>query len=131
VANRARALSDPSQLMLTTALRAGEESCVCDYFWIAGRSQNHVPHHPRALRDRGLVRFRSRRDDKLVMYSLAPAGSSLLGAVLSGPVRKPARRRRGCSPFSGRHPWKFRRRPRRPTPVRTLAARTTPQKTSV
>ena len=60
--------------MLTTALRTGEESCVCDLSWIAGRSQNHVPHHPRALRDRGLVRFRSRRDDKLVIYSLAPAG---------------------------------------------------------
>ena len=58
--------------MLTTALRAGEESCVCDLSWIAGRSRNHVPHHPRALRDRGLVR--SRRDDKLVIYSLVPAG---------------------------------------------------------
>ena len=57
---------------------------MCDLFWIAGRSQNHVPHHPRALRDRGLVRFRSRRDDKLVMYSLAPAGCSLLGVVLNG-----------------------------------------------
>ena len=126
-----RGLSEPTQLMLTTALRAGEESCVCDLSWIAGRSQNHVPHHPRALRDRGLVRFRSRHDDKLVMYSLAPAGCSLLGVVLNDPVGKPARRRRGSSPFSGRHPWKFRRRPRRQTPVRTLAARTAPQKTSV
>jgi DNA-binding transcriptional ArsR family regulator len=90
--------------MLTTALHAGEESCVCDLSWIAGRSRSHVPHQPRVLRDRGLVRFRSRRDDKLVMYSLAPAGCSLLGVVLNGPVRKPARRRRGSSPFSGRHP---------------------------
>src|SRR5919106_3091108 len=78
-AERAKALSDPTRLMLATALREGEELCVCDLSWIAGRSQNLVSHHLRALRDRGLVR--SRRDGKLVMYSLTPAGRLLLGAV--------------------------------------------------
>jgi DNA-binding transcriptional ArsR family regulator len=79
-ADRARALSDPTRLTLAAALREGEELCVCDISWIAGRSQNLVSHHLRALRDRGLVR--SRRDGKLVMYSLTPAGRSLLDVVL-------------------------------------------------
>ncbi len=87
-ADRARALSDPTRLMLAAALREGEELCVCDLSWIAGRSQNLVSHHLRALRDRGLVR--SRRDGKLVMYSLTPVGRSLLGVVLEDPVGEPA-----------------------------------------
>jgi len=90
-AERARALSDPTRLTLAAALReAGEagELCVCDLSWIAGRSQNLVSHHLRALRDRDLVR--SRRDGKLVMYSLTPAGRALLGAVAGEPVGEPA-----------------------------------------
>jgi ArsR family transcriptional regulator, lead/cadmium/zinc/bismuth-responsive transcriptional repressor len=90
-AERARALSDPTRLTLADALReAGEagELCVCDLSWIVGRSQNLVSHHMRVLRDRGLVH--SRRDGKLVMYSLTPAGSSLLGAVAGAPVGEPA-----------------------------------------
>ena len=79
-ADRARALSDPTRLTLAAALREGEELCVCDLSWIAGRAQNLVSHHLRALRDRGLVR--SRRDGKLVMYSLTPVGSSLLDVVM-------------------------------------------------
>jgi DNA-binding transcriptional ArsR family regulator len=61
-------------------LREGEELCVCDPSWPSGRSRNLVSHHLRAFRDRGLVR--SRRDGKLVMYSLTPVGRSLLGVVL-------------------------------------------------
>jgi DNA-binding transcriptional ArsR family regulator len=87
-ADRARALSDPTRLTLAAALREGEELCVCDLSWISGRSQNLVSHHLRALRERGLVR--SRRDGKLVMYSLTPVGWSLLGVVLDDPVGKPA-----------------------------------------
>ena len=84
-ADRARALSDPTRLTLAAALREGEELCVCDLSWIAGRAQNLVSHHLRALRDRGLVR--SRRDGKLVMYSLTPVGSSLLGVVMGEEAR--------------------------------------------
>jgi ArsR family transcriptional regulator, lead/cadmium/zinc/bismuth-responsive transcriptional repressor len=87
-ADRARALSDPTRLTLAAALREGEELCVCDLSWISGRSQNLVSHHMRALRERGLVR--SRRDGKLVMYSLTRVGWSLLGVVLDDPVGKPA-----------------------------------------
>jgi ArsR family transcriptional regulator, lead/cadmium/zinc/bismuth-responsive transcriptional repressor len=84
-AERARALSDPTRLTLAAALREGEELCVCDLSWIAGRSQNLVSHHMRVLRSNGLVR--SRRDGKLVMYSLTDEGRSLLGAVLGEEAR--------------------------------------------
>ncbi len=53
---------------------------MCDLAWISGRVQNLVSHHLRLLRSHGLVR--SRRDGKLVMYSLTNEGRSLLGAVL-------------------------------------------------
>jgi ArsR family transcriptional regulator, lead/cadmium/zinc/bismuth-responsive transcriptional repressor len=79
-AERAKALSDPTRLTLAEALREGEELCVCDLSWIAGRSQNLVSHHLRALRSRRLVR--SRKDGKMVMYSLTEAGVSLLSAVV-------------------------------------------------
>src|SRR5215217_5279587 len=81
-AERAKALSDPTRLTLAEALREGEELCVCDLSWIAGRSQNLVSHHLGALRSRGLVR--SRKDGKMVMYSLTEAGTSLLSAVVLG-----------------------------------------------
>ena len=79
-AERAKALSDPTRLTLAEALREGGELCVCDLSWIAGRSQNLVSHHLGALRSRRLVR--SRKDGKMVMYSLTGAGASLLSAVL-------------------------------------------------
>ena len=80
-AERAKALSDPTRLTLAEALRRGRELCVCDLSWIAGRSQNLVSHHLRTLRSLGMVR--SRRDGKLVMYSLTDVGRSLLGVPCS------------------------------------------------
>ncbi len=79
-AERARALSDPTRLTLAAALREGEELCVCDLSWIVGRAQNLVSHHLRTLRSNGMVR--SRRDGKMVMYSLTSEGLTLLSAVL-------------------------------------------------
>jgi DNA-binding transcriptional ArsR family regulator len=79
-AARARALSDPTRLTLAAALREGGELCVCDLSWISGRKQALVSHHLRALRSERLVS--SRRDGKLVMYSLTEDGQSLLCAVL-------------------------------------------------
>ena len=62
---------------------------MCDLSWIAGRSQNLVSHHMRTLRSFGMVR--SRRDGKMVMYSLTDEGRSLLGAVLGEAKRAGAR----------------------------------------
>ncbi len=81
-AEKARALSDPTRLMLAAALREGGELCVCDLAWISERAQNLVSHHLRVLRSHGLVS--SRRDGKMVMYSLTGTGLALLGAVLGG-----------------------------------------------
>ena len=79
-AERAKALSDPTRLMLAAALREGGELCVCDLAWISEHAQNLVSHHLRVLRSHRLVR--SRREGKLVMYELTPAGLSLLSSVL-------------------------------------------------
>jgi ArsR family transcriptional regulator, lead/cadmium/zinc/bismuth-responsive transcriptional repressor len=79
-AERARALSDPTRLVLAAALREGGELCVCDLAWISERAQNLVSHHLRVLRSHALVT--SRRNGKMVMYSLTETGSSLLSAVL-------------------------------------------------
>jgi DNA-binding transcriptional ArsR family regulator len=80
LAERAKALSDPTRLTLAAALGATNELCVCDLAWVSERAENLVSHHLRALRAAGLVG--SRRDGKMVMYSLTDAGRSLLAAVL-------------------------------------------------
>ena len=81
-AARAKALADPTRLMLAVALRdADGELCVCDLSWVAERSEKLVSHHVRALRAAGLVR--SRRDGRMVMYALTGAGRALVDSVLS------------------------------------------------
>jgi ArsR family transcriptional regulator, lead/cadmium/zinc/bismuth-responsive transcriptional repressor len=79
-AERARMFSDPTRLLLAAALGEGGELCVCDLAWISSRAQNLLSHHRRLLRSRRLVS--SRRDGKLVMYSLTEEGQTLLSAVL-------------------------------------------------
>jgi DNA-binding transcriptional ArsR family regulator len=86
-AARAKALADPTRLALAAALAATDELCVCDLAWISGRAENLVSHHLRALRAEGLVS--SRRDGKMVMYSMTESGRSLLGA-LRAEIRTPA-----------------------------------------
>jgi DNA-binding transcriptional ArsR family regulator len=79
-ASRARALADPTRLSLAASLREGGELCVCDLAWISGRPQNLVSHHLRALKREGLAA--SRRDGKIVFYSLTDVGADLLDSVL-------------------------------------------------
>src|ERR1700748_2559656 len=78
-AEAARALGDPTRLMVAVALRDGGELCVCDLAWVCERSDKLVSHHVRQLRAVGLVR--SRRDGKMVMYALTQRGEALLAAV--------------------------------------------------
>jgi DNA-binding transcriptional ArsR family regulator len=82
LAAAAQALGDPTRLILAAALRDGDELCVCDLAWVTERSQKLVSHHLRQLRAAGLVH--SRRDGKMVMYSLSESGRALLDAVQSG-----------------------------------------------
>jgi DNA-binding transcriptional ArsR family regulator len=79
LSERAKALGDPTRLMLAAALAETDELCVCDLAWVAERSENLVSHHLRVLRGAGLVR--SRRDGKMVLYALSPAGCALLGVL--------------------------------------------------
>lgn len=79
LADRAKALADPTRLTLAAALADGGELCVCDLAWVAERSDNLVSHHLRVLRSSGLVR--SRRDGKMVMYSATEGGRALIDAI--------------------------------------------------
>jgi DNA-binding transcriptional ArsR family regulator len=81
VAWQAKALGDRTRLEIAMALREGEELCVCDLGWITTRAENLVGHHLRALREAGLAD--SRRDGKIVFYSLTATGRSLLDAHLA------------------------------------------------
>jgi ArsR family transcriptional regulator, lead/cadmium/zinc/bismuth-responsive transcriptional repressor len=80
-AARAKALGDPTRLLIALALREGGELCVCDLAWIAGRADNLVGHHLRSLRGAGLAR--SRRDGKVVFYALTETGRRLVDAHLA------------------------------------------------
>lgn len=80
-AGRAKALADPTRLTLALALREGGELCVCDLAWIAGRAENLVGHHLRALRAADLAD--SRRDGKIVFYTLTKTGRELVEAHLA------------------------------------------------
>lgn len=79
-AERAKALADPTRLMLADALREGP-LCVCDLAWVAERAHSLVSHHVRVLRRAGLVD--AERDGKMMMYVLTDEGRALLDAVLA------------------------------------------------
>ena len=80
----AQALGDSTRLGIAAALGQTDELCGCDIAWITGRSQKLVSHHLKVLRQAGLVE--SRRDGKVVFFSLTVSGRSLLDVVLAVPV---------------------------------------------
>jgi DNA-binding transcriptional ArsR family regulator len=80
MAETAKALSDATRLAVAVALRDGGELCVCDLAWVCERSDKLVSHHARLLRAAGLVQ--SRRDRKMVLYSLTDRGRRLLDVTL-------------------------------------------------
>jgi DNA-binding transcriptional ArsR family regulator len=86
-AARGKALGDPTRLTIAVALREGRELCVCDLAWITSRPENLVGHHLRTLRAADLAS--SRREHKIVFYSLTELGTRLLDAYLTP---TPARR---------------------------------------
>jgi ArsR family transcriptional regulator, lead/cadmium/zinc/bismuth-responsive transcriptional repressor len=81
VAAQAKALGDPTRLILAAALAEGDELCVCDLAWVLERAENLVSHHLRQLRSAGLVA--SRRDGKMIMYRLTERGRALLDLALA------------------------------------------------
>ena len=82
---RAKGLSDPTRLRLAVALREGGELCVCDLAWVGERSDKLVSHHLRLLRQAGLAQ--SRKDGRMVLYSLTATGERLLGCVVASELR--------------------------------------------
>lgn len=80
LAEQAKAFGDPTRLTIAAALAATDELCVCDLAWVTERAENLVSHHARVLRSLGLAR--SRRDGKMVLYSLTDTGRAMLVAVL-------------------------------------------------
>lgn len=79
LAERAKALADPTRLTIASMLAQTDALCVCDIAWVCERAENLVSHHLRALRSAGLVA--SRRDGKMVMYTVTDAGRALVAAV--------------------------------------------------
>jgi DNA-binding transcriptional ArsR family regulator len=86
LAARAAALGDPTRVTLAAAIRGAGELCVCDLSWIAERPEKAVSHHVRKMRAAGVLQ--SRRDGRMVMYSLTPVGRQLLDAL--APAEVPA-----------------------------------------
>lgn len=86
----ARALGDPTRLMIAAALFDGEEMCVCDLAWVVGAPQNLVSHHLRQLKVADMAT--SRRNGRLVMYRLTARGRALTEAVLGASARLEADR---------------------------------------
>ena len=89
-ASEAKAFADPTRLTLAAALARGGELCVCDLSWIAEKPENLVSHHLRALRRARLVE--TRREHRVVFYSLNARGRELLEGLLGspkGPVTAP------------------------------------------
>jgi DNA-binding transcriptional ArsR family regulator len=83
-ARRARALGDPTRLLIAVALRDGGELCGCDLAWIVERAENLVSHHLRVLRSEGLIE--SRRDGRMVMHSVTDEGAALLASLFAAEV---------------------------------------------
>ena len=79
-AERAAALGDPTRARIVAVLLEGGDLCVCDLAWVAERAQSLVSHHLRVLRSAGLAA--SRRDGKMVFYSLTETGKRLTEAIL-------------------------------------------------
>ena len=60
---------------VAAALAETDEACVCDLSWVMERAENLVSHHLGVLRRAELVS--SRRDGKMVLYSLTDRGRRL------------------------------------------------------
>jgi DNA-binding transcriptional ArsR family regulator len=84
MATKVRALADSTRLGLVAALSVGDELCVCDLAWISGKAQNLVSHHLRTLKAAGLAS--SRREGKIVFYSLSEEGERLFRLLAAQPA---------------------------------------------
>ena len=83
LAGEAKALGDPTrltQVLDNLLLNAVQALCVCDVAWVMEWADNLVSHLLRVLRSEGLVA--SRREGKMVMYSLTDRGRELARTMI-------------------------------------------------
>ena len=80
VADRFRALADPTRVAIVNRLSTADELCVCDLTAAFELSQPTISHHLKVLRDSGLVE--STRRGTWAYYRLVPeAVQALRGAL--------------------------------------------------
>ena len=88
LADRFKALADPTRVAIVNRLAGAGEVCVCAFVEELGVSQPTVSHHLRILREAGLVD--ARRRGTWAYYRLVPEAVADLGFALAG--TRPARR---------------------------------------
>jgi ArsR family transcriptional regulator len=79
LADRFKALADPTRVGIINRLSGADEVCVCDLTAAFELSQPTISHHLRILRDAGLVE--SRRHGTWAYYRLLPEAIELLRGV--------------------------------------------------
>jgi ArsR family transcriptional regulator, arsenate/arsenite/antimonite-responsive transcriptional repressor len=82
LAERFRALADPTRVAIVNRLSGAEELCVCDLTAAFELSQPTISHHLRILREAGLVE--SARRGTWAYYRLVPEAVEALRATLGG-----------------------------------------------
>ncbi len=82
LAERFKALGDPTRVAIVNRLAGAEEVCVCVFVAELGLAQPTVSHHLRVLRDAGLVE--ARRRGTWAYYRLVPEAVAELGFALTG-----------------------------------------------
>jgi ArsR family transcriptional regulator len=82
VAERFRALADPTRVAIVNRLSGAEELCVCDLTAAFDLSQPTISHHLKILREAGLVE--STRRGTWAYYRLVPEAVDALRGALGG-----------------------------------------------
>ncbi|MEO9175506.1 MAG: metalloregulator ArsR/SmtB family transcription factor [Gaiellales bacterium] len=81
LADRFKALGDPTRLAIVSQLAGAEEVCVCHLVPDAGLAQPTISHHLKMLRDAGLVT--SERRGTWAYYRLVPEAIAELAELLA------------------------------------------------
>ena len=82
LAERFRALADPTRVAIVNRLSGADELCVCDLTAAFDLSQPTISHHLKVLRDAGLVE--SSRRGTWAYYRLVPEAVESLRGALGG-----------------------------------------------
>ena len=82
LADRFKALSDPTRVAIVNRLAGADEVCVCLFVHELGLSQPTISHHLRVLREAGLVE--SARRGTWAYYRLIPSAVAELAHALGG-----------------------------------------------